>query len=51
MILWIVKKEVLAPTLEQACKRPGRIYAIEEAARDFQPDPPPKPIGFQKKKK
>lgn len=50
MKMWIVKREVLARNIIEAAKNYGRIYCIEEASKEFQPDNN-KPIeGFKNKK-
>jgi hypothetical protein len=48
--LFIVKKEVLATSISAAEKAKGKIFAIEEASEEFQPNNK-KPIGFKNEKK
>ena len=48
--LWIVKREVLATTVEKAIHASrGRIYGVEEADEKYQPQESGKKIGFKKK--
>jgi hypothetical protein len=44
--LWIVKREVLATSLEKALKGKGRLYEITEADEKFQPEEKKK-LGFK----
>ena len=46
--LWLVKKEVLAKTLREAITKPGRVYEIQEASKEYQPEEKPKKVGFTK---
>ena len=49
--LWLVKQEVLATTLQQALHGKGRVYEVQEAAKEYQPEETPKKIaGFVSKK-
>jgi len=48
--LWIVKREVLAPSLNAALRvNGGRVYEISEAAREYQPADEKKVEGFTNK--
>jgi hypothetical protein len=47
--LWLVKRKVLATSLQQALRAKGRVYSVDEAAKEFQPeDKPKKKVGFTK---
>lgn len=47
--LFIVEKEVLAYSIQEAVKARGRVFKISEAAAEFQPTKSEK-IGFAEKK-
>ena len=47
--MWIVKREVLATTIEKAIHAKGRVYGVEEADDKFQPEEKKKPASFGKK--
>ena len=44
--LWLVKREVLAPSLKAAIKGKGRVYEVTEAAKEYQPEEKLKKIGI-----
>lgn len=50
MILWYVKKEVLAKDIAHALKAKGRVYECSMAAEKDQPDSFTKVRGFKEKK-
>lgn len=43
--LWLVKREVLAESALAAMKEKGRVYSVEEAAKEYQPEEV-KQLGF-----
>lgn len=47
--MWIVKREVLATTIEKAIHTKGRVYEILEADDKFQAENKPNKTGFKKK--
>jgi hypothetical protein len=36
--LWCVSREVLARNLQEAIRKPGRVYLVQEAAKEYQPE-------------
>lgn len=49
--LYLVKREVLATSVIQALRLPGKVYEIQLAEDKFQPEPKKGTPGFDKKKK
>ena len=43
--MWLVKREVMAKSLAEAIRKPGRVYSVEEAGKEYQPEEIKK-IGF-----
>lgn len=46
--LYLVKREVLATSVEKALKGKGSVYEIILAGDEFQPKPENKKLGFKK---
>lgn len=49
--MYLVKREVMATSIERAAHERGIIYEITMAGKEFQPDESDKKVGFKKKKK
>lgn len=47
--MWLVTREVLATTAQEAIRAKGRVYSVAEAAKEYQPTPVTKEIGFKEK--
>lgn len=49
--LFLVKREVLARTIQEAMRKDGKIYSVEEASEKDQPQQEKKVDGFINKTK
>lgn len=48
--MYLVKREVMATSIERAAHERGMIYEIILAGKEFQPEENTKKVGFKKKK-